>query len=304
MEESPWLIQAGMGDFFLRLLACLLAGGVLAWKWPSLPEWLAPPLVRVGVPFSLAALLLRSGFSRALLHGGLLGLLVPLLCLLILLAIAPLRRRFEDPSLILGAAVGNTGYWGLPVALALLPSEAMATAAAYDMAGTLITWSVGPLVLQRLHGKPFRHGPALLASPALHGAILAALISQSPWRVQLAQALWWPARLVFVLALCLLGMRLALSLRGRMVILSSGLSWALAFKLLLVPAIVLALCSVLRLPMIDRQALVLQGAAPTALAVLLISEAEQEVGDLASTLVLTSTALALLTVPLWWRLIR
>ena len=48
----------------------------------------------------------------------------------------------------------------------------------------------------------------------------------------------------------------------------------------------------------------LQGAAPTALSVLLLAEAEREAVPLASSLVLVSTFAAMLTVPLWWSVIR
>jgi predicted permease len=54
-------------------------------------------------------------------------------------------------------------------------------------------------------------------------------------------------------------------------------------------------------PTMERQALVLQGAAPTALSVLLMAEAQEESGSVASALVLSSTLAAMVTVPLWWR---
>lgn len=290
-----------MGNLLLELLSCLLVGVLLGWMVPWLPGWLAPLLIRWGVPFSLAALMLRSSPSFTLLKVGLLGLLVPLLSLLIL---APLRRMVSERVLMLGAVVGNTGYWGLPVALALLPPEAIATAAAYDVAGSVITWSMGPLMLVGLPSSPTMLASRLLGSPALQGFLLWLLIGHSPWREELALGLWWPARGVFVLALSVVGMRLGLTIREGNLLFTSGMSWALAFKLVVVPAVVWQLASLLGLSLLDRQALVLQGAAPTALAVLLMAEAEQEAVGLASTLVLSSTVLAMLTVPLWWGLIR
>jgi hypothetical protein len=292
-----------MGDLLLELLPCLLVGVLLGWRVPWLPGWLAPLLIRWGVPFSLAALLLRSSLSFTLLKVGLLGLLVPLLSLLIL-GVSPLRQRVSERVLMLGAVVGNTGYWGLPVALALLPPEAIATAAAYDVAGSVITWSMGPFVLGGLPSSPTMLASRLLGSPALQGFLLWLLIGHSPWREELALGLWWPARAVFVLALSLVGMRLGLTIRERNLAFTHGISWALAFKLVVVPALVWLLASLLGLPLLDRQALVLQGAAPTALAVLLMAEAEQEAVRLASTMVLSSTMAAMLTVPLWWGLMR
>jgi hypothetical protein len=88
------------------------------------------------------------------------------------------------------------------------------------------------------------------------------------------------------------------------VVFSNGVPWALAFKLLVVPAIVWLLAILLRLPPLDRTALVLQGAAPTALSVLLLAEAEREAVPLASTVVLVSTFAAMVTVPFWWSVMR
>lgn len=292
-----------MVPLLLELFICLSLGAGLGWKLPWLPTRLAQPLIRWGVPLSLAALLLRSELTDALLRVGLLGLLVPLISLL-LLGSAPLRSQITHPVLRLGAAVGNTGYWGLPVAVALLPPDAVATAAAYDAAGTFITWSLGPVVLQGVAGKTPKLFSLLWASPALQGILLAAVVGRTPWRPVLAELLWWPARAVFVVALSLVGMRLGLTIRQRSFELSSSLPRALAFKLLVVPLMVWLVGQRLPLSPMELQALVLQAAAPTALAVLLMAEAEQASVALASTQVLCSTVLAMVTVPLWWALVR
>jgi len=287
----------------LELLPCLLLGVLLGFRLPWLPGQLAPSFIRWGVPISLAALLLRSPLSLSLFRVALLGLLVPLVSLLIL-SLPPLRRRLQERVLLLGAALGNTGYWGLPVALALLPPQAMATVIAYDMAGTVVTWSVGPLLLRTGQGGLGRFLSTLLANPALQGFVLSAVMGQTPWHGALARLLWWPARLVFLIALTLVGMRLGLCIKERTLVFSRGVSWALGFKLLVVPILVFFFAGLLQLTALDRGALMLQGAAPTALSVLLLAEAEREAVPLASTLVLVSTFAAMLTVPLWWSVIR
>jgi predicted permease len=287
----------------LELFPCLTAGVLLGMAFPWLPVVLAPALVRWGIPISLAGLLLRSPLSFTLIKVGALGLLVPLLTLAVL-ALPPMRRCLHSRVLLLGASMGNTGYWGLPVALALLPAQAWATIVAYDMAGSLITWSVGPLVLRGIQGSWRKLLAVLVASPALQGFALSLVIGQTPWRVAVGQVLWWPARLVFWLALTLVGMRLGLTLKERNLAFSAGVPWALAVKLLVVPAMVWLLAGALGLSPLDRKALVLQGAAPTALAVLLLAEAEREDVPLASTLLLASTFAAMVSVPVWWRLIH
>ncbi len=295
--RSTWV------PLLLELFPCLLIGLLLGIRFPGLPLSVAPALVRWGVPLSLAGLLLRSRLSLDLLKVGSLGVLIPLLSLAIL-ALPPLRQRLQSRVLLLGASMGNTGFWGLPVALALLPAQAWSSVVAYDMAGSLITWSVGPLLLRGVRRNKGGFPSILMGSPALQGFLLALVLSQTPWRPVVAIVLWWPARGVFWLALALVGMRLGLSLKERAWVFNAGVSWALAFKLLGVPALVWLLASVLRLPVLDQQVLVLQGAAPTALSVLLLAESEREDVHLASTLLLVSTFSAMVSVPIWWRLIH
>jgi predicted permease len=152
------------------------------------------------------------------------------------------------------------------------------------------------------------------------------LLQQTPWSAALARVLWWPARLVVLVALALVGMRLGLMLRrgpagsvgppdpGRPAG-GSALAAALAGKLLVLPGAMLLLAGLLGLPIPLRDAVVLQAAAPTALSVLLLTEAaaarppappdggRRQAVEAVATLVLWSTALALISVPLWWWLL-
>jgi malate permease and related proteins len=290
--------------FLLELMPALSVGWLLSKRWPELAGRLAPPLVRWGVPFSLAGLLLRGGLrwdttevmSLALLlvAGGLLLLHTPWG-----------RHLLATPPERLGAVVGNTAYFGIPAALALLPPQALSYAVGYDLAATLFTWTLGPLLLARRPLALQRVLPALLANPACQGLIGALLIQATPWQEPLAAWLWWPARTVMGLSLVVLGLRIG-PLLGR--VLPWHLWPALLCKLLLFPLVALLLASALQLPPLLRSALVLQAAAPTAISVLLLSEAapggredEPSSGSArsAAALVLWSTLVALLSVPLW-----
>ena len=64
---------------------------------------------------------------------------------------------------------------------------------------------------------------------------------------------------------------------------------SLLLKLLVLPAIMLALAIIFRLPIVMRDALVLQAATPTAISVLLIAEASGKDQDIAASLVVWST---------------
>ena len=298
--------------FALELLPSLGLGLLLGRLFPGLPARLAPPLITWGVPISLVGLLLRSGLRADLGLSALAALLAVGLGLALLLLVAPLWR-IQAGSLQLGAVAGNTAYWGLPVALALLPPEAIAHTITYDLVGTLLTWSLGPLLIS---GTPTRIGGLLRAlrdSPASSGLAIALLLQATPWQADIASWLWWPARAVVLVALALVGMRLSLMLAPAQDSgpAPAGLGAALAVKLLLLPALVMPLTLLLGLPPMARDALVLQAAAPSAISVLLLAEAaaargqgRQDDAAAAAALVLWSTLIGLLSVPLWWGLLQ
>jgi predicted permease len=144
-----------------------------------------------------------------------------------------------------------------------------------------------------------------LGSPALKGLAIALAIHLTPWDDAVAALLWIPSRLVLLLALTVVGMRLGVMLRRpEGAAIRAGergpLATALAFKLLVLPLLALVVGQLLRLPELVRHAVVLQAAAPTAISVLLIAEAAGMHQDRTAHLVLWSTLLALVSVPLWW----
>jgi predicted permease len=253
----------------------------------------------------MVGLLLRAGFTADLTISALVALLACGGGLLLLFHLPALRRSLPFASLRLGSVTGNTAYWGLPVSLALLPPAAIGHAIAFDLVATLITWSVGPLLIGGVPAGPAAVLLGLAVSPACRGFLLALLFQMSPWTSSVAALLWWPARLVMLVALVVVGMRLAEvmeALREGQV-LSAGLRLALLSKLFLFPMVILALVSLLGLPSLVRQAVVLQAAAPTAVSVLLLAEASGREAETAAALVLGSTVMALLSVPLWWLLL-
>ncbi|MFO0138891.1 MAG: AEC family transporter, partial [Cyanobacteriota bacterium] len=287
------------------VLAELVLGLQLGYRVPALPTRLAAPLVAWGIPITLVGLLLRSGLGGGLLFAGAAAALINGIGFLLLLGVAPLRRALANGGLQLGAVVGNTGYFGIPVALALLPPQALGYSITYDLVGTLITWSVGPLLIGGMAITPAKLLAIFLGSPALKGLAIALAIHLTPWGDAVAGLLWIPSRLVLLLALTVVGMRLGVMLRRpEGAAIRAGekgpLATALAFKLLVLPLLALVLGQLLRLPELVRNAVVLQAAAPTAISVLLIAEAAGMHQDRTAHLVLWSTLLALVSVPLWW----
>ena len=205
----------------------------------------------------------------------------------------------------LGSGVGNTAYVGVPLALAFLPEQALPITIGYDLGATLFTWSVGALVL----AGPSRSSRSLLrgllqgmlSSPASRGLLGALLVQWTPWQNGVAAALWWPARLVVLLALIVVGLRLGALYRDRRISgpLEPGLRAALLAKLLLFPLLLLLLGWLMPWDSLMVRALVLQGATPTAISVLLIAESAGRGQRDAASLVFWSTVLALVTASLW-----
>ena len=231
-------------------------------------------------------------------------------------------RRGEDPllspTLQLGCCVGNTAYFGIPVALALLPPEALSISIGYDFGATLLACGLGPIWLA---GSSPEAAPQrwrvlinhLSSSPASRGLLGALLVMATPWQATITAALWMPSRVVIVLALIVVGMRLAglsdsRSTPSQTEATQSAqlktLNAALGCKLLLFPGFVLGLSLILPISAFARQALVLQAAAPTAISVLLMAETEQADSTAAAQLIWRSTLMALITVPIWAVLLK
>jgi hypothetical protein len=288
-----------MLQLLLELAPCLLCGMALGRVSPQLPQRLAPVLLRWGVPISLVGLLLKGGVHSGNLQAALFSLVLTGGGLLITQR-ACSQRLLPRRSLQLGAVVGNTAYFGLPVALALLPPEALSFSITYDLVGTLVTWSIGPLLLTGERARPLQLLQQLLRTPVVQALLVALPLLLSPWRTPIATALWWPARLVLWLMLLLVGMRLGLLVGQR--IEAKGLRPALLIKLLGLPLATLLVTHSLGWAPLLRDALVLQAAAPTAMSVLLMAEASPQKSREslpAAQLVLWSTLLSLISVPLW-----
>lgn len=286
---------------FLELVPALLVGFVTGVRAPQALDWLPGHLVTYGVPLSITALLLRAGLRWDLLGAGGMALLAISLSLCLLQWVEPLQRRVRGGALRLSCVVGNTAYFGVPAALALLPPEAIGFTVTYDIVATLLIWTIGEPLIANSGLKAMGMLQALGMSPACRGLVTALLLGLTPWQAMLGRFLWWPARLVILLALVVVGMRLGeMTLRpssDRLV--RRALGAPLLVKLVLFPLLLLMLSMALALPPLLRNAVVLQGAAPTAISVLLLAESAGTGIDEAAEMVFWSTAFALFTVPLW-----
>ena len=128
--------------------------------------------------------------------------------------IPQIRTIIASRVLALGSGFGNTGYFGIPVSIALLPSSALSYSIGFDLGATLAIWALGPLLLSKdsiqLEGRKkwnyFLY--ALARSPASKGLIGAMIIHITPWNDVLTSTLWVPSKIIIVLALVIVGMNI------------------------------------------------------------------------------------------------
>ncbi len=298
---------------FSELLPLLAIGYLIGRFKPGFSSLIAPPLINFGVPVSLIGLLLKSGMDWLLLQALAMACLAIGLLITVIRSFPDIRRHIGSRSLLLGSVFGNSGYFGIPVSLALLPSHALSFSIGYDLGATLLVWSLGPILLvnssSELRGLSAWKNllKALSKSPACKGLIGAVFIQLTPWSNEITSALWIPSKIVIALALMIVGMRLG-SLNTSQNPVQKNLHLliqpSLFIKLIILPMLMLMLATAFSLSTLMRNALVLQAATPTAISVLLLAEATGQEQQIAAFLVAWSTLIALITVPIWFLVLQ
>ena len=296
-----------------ELIPCLLIGYLLGRFKENLSLTISRPLISYGIPISLMGILLKSGLELPLIESAALALVAIGFLMTILNRLPSVNNLIQNRTLQLGSAFGNTGYFGIPVSLALLPDHALIYSIGFDLGATLVIWSLGPILLtdpskvlsSNRYWKNFIKG--IFSSPAVKGLIGALIIHSSPWDEQITDLLWIPSRVVIVLALVIVGMRLSWLRKANLSRIKNQITSiknALIMKLVGLPVIMLIISSAIRLPSFMREALVLQAAAPTAISILLISQAASRDEKEATSLVVFSTIIALISIPAWLLILR
>ena len=100
-----------------------------------------------GIPISLMGILLKSGLEFPLIQSAALALVAIGFLMTLLNCLPGIKDLIPNRSLQLGSAFGNTGYFGIPVSLALLPNHALIYSIGFDLGATLLIWSIGPILL-------------------------------------------------------------------------------------------------------------------------------------------------------------
>ena len=291
----------------------MLIGYLLGRFKETLSKTISILLINFGIPISLMGLLLKSGLDMPLIQSAVMALVAISILMTILNCLPVFKHYIPNRTLQLGSGFGNTGYFGIPVSLALLPNNALIYSIGFDLGATLVLWSLGPILLTESSNIFLRNRylsnflKSIFSSPAIKGLIGAVIIQLSPWNEQIAALLWIPSRIVIVLALVVVGMSLGWlrdsnisRIKTKIISIKNGL----IMKLIGLPIVMLIICSIIRLPSVIQDALVLQAAAPTAISVLLISQAASRNEEEAISLVVFSTICSLITIPAWYLILR
>ena len=130
-----------------ELIPCLLIGYLLGRFKKDLSLTISRPLISYGIPISLMGILLKSGLELPLIESAALALVAIGFSMAILNSFSAVKNIIPNRTLQLGSSFGNTGYFGIPVSLALLPNHALIYSIGFDLGATLVIWSIGPILL-------------------------------------------------------------------------------------------------------------------------------------------------------------
>jgi len=283
----------------------LIFGFFLGKKTPKISEYIARPLIRFGIPLSVMGLLLKEGIDINLIKSAFLAFSI-IGFLIVLINICPIfKKRLPNYTLQLAGLIGNTSFLGIPIAMALLPSQTINFTIGFDLGTTLFAWIFGPFFLQEKsldNNIPHIKGllNALINSPASRGIIgvLFAYIFQI--NEILGNFLWIPARIVIALAIIIVGARLGLitNQNGKFFDLDEEIKFSIFLKLFILPFIIFLVSKLLDFDFNQSSAVILQAGTPTAISTILMAEAYRIKQKIASKILFTTTLISIVTIPL------
>ena len=289
----------------------IILAGALARHFRVLSREDGPALVRIVIYLALPPLIFLI-IVRADLHGAL--LLIPIAAILVhvvLLGIgwASTRVWGMEPSragaLILAVAVGNTGFFGLPLIAASGAGFSLPAAVLYDVGTGLITWTLTVAVASafgRAPGAPRpslrQLGSALLLPPnwGLAAGVVVNLAGVDDLPLLIERPLELLAAAVLPLTMLYTG--ITIELRG-LPRLWGEVSYSAVMRLLVAGVIGLIVATAFQFEGDVLHTVVIMAAMPTAMMSLVIGARSGLRADVLAAAVVVTTVLATVTLPLW-----
>ncbi len=290
-------------------MGLVLIGFILGRKLPgTVPSRLGQFLFYVGGPISIVSFLYKADLSGHILIAPAIAYLAIFLgALLAWLGIKwqayftnTIPQKPTQGSLLLAAMLGNTGYLGFPIILAMVGQKYFAWALFYDLLGSLFSsYGLGVALAANFSGSvsnSWQTTKAILINPALwsfgFGLLLRQVKIPNIVEFYLDKLAW----IAVALSLLLIGMRLS-QLKTWKSLPQVGMS--LAIKMLLVPLILGSTLPLFGVTGSAAQVIVLQMAMPPGFATLVIAETFNLDRDLAVTALVAGAVVLLVTLPVW-----
>ena len=282
-----------------------MLGFYIGRKKPKLSEKVSILLIKYGIPISVMGLLLKAGINIDLIKSSLIAFL-SISTLFYLINILPImRKNFPNYSLQLGGLIGNTSFLGIPIAIALLPTNIINFTIGFDIGTTLFSWIFGPILLQKEKSQSSNFNFKKLSlsifnSPASKGTLGALLVYVLSLDHYIGEILWVPARIVIVLAIAVVGSRLGIITKNKSNLLNfnNEIKNSIVLKLLIFPLLIFLTTIFFKFEKLEVLALVLQAGTPSAISTILMAEAYKTNQDLATKTLFLTTICSVATIPL------
>tara|TARA_Y100000589_G_scaffold183648_1_gene173946 strand:+ start:160 stop:936 length:777 start_codon:yes stop_codon:yes gene_type:complete len=256
-------------------------------------------------------LLLKAGINVDLVNSAVLAFTTISFFILFINYIPALKKLFPNFSLQLSGLIGNTSFLGIPLAIALLPTDTINFTIGFDLGTTLFSWIFGPYLLQEKRNNYFFLNFknllfSIFNSPASRGIIGVLIIYYFGLENIIGDLLWIPARFVIYLAIIVVGSRLGIitNSKKKSSISNTKIRYPLFLKLFILPLFIYKVCSLLNFQGIEVTALVLQAGTPSAISTILLAEAYKKQRDLAAQALFTTTIISSATIPIIFLLIN
>jgi predicted permease len=203
----------------------------------------------------------------------------------------------------LAVGLANYGYLPLPIMQAIWGPESVGVLLVYSVGVEVAIWTVGVLVLT---GQSLREGWRKLVSPILITLVVAVICNQTNLTPHLPAVLKTTIHTLAVcaipLGLIMSGVNLAQYLHNVRDLFDLRVSGAaMVLRLGVLPLLVLALAKFLPCPLELKRVLVVQAAMPTAMLPIIIARLYGGHPRTAVQIVLGTTALGIIVIPLWLR---
>ena len=250
-------------------------------------------------------LLLKEGIDLDLIKTALIAFFSIGFLIIIINYLQIFKTRLPNYSLQLAGLIGNTSFLGIPIAIALLPTNTINYTIGFDLGTTIFAWIFGPYFLQKkaslntnLNFKELFN--AILNSPASRGIIGVLIVYFFGLEKVLGEYLWIPARIVIFLAIIVVGTRLGIITNNKKTFLNLNkeIKYSIILKLFIFPLIIFFVCKLLNFNSNETSAVVLQAGTPSAVSTILMAEAYNTKQEISATILFTTTLISLITIPI------